>query len=127
MPRPTKPMRRTAELQRTAGAKRTGLPPVERERRARIKAAVFERDGHRCVGERRIEGVLCSGLLTVHHIRKASAGGKYVPENLVSLCAGMNTWVEDAPERAWHLGLVQRRGDTLAECWERMRVAGLVA
>jgi hypothetical protein len=91
-----------------------------------IRAAVFERDGYRCLLGASSRAVRCVGRLTPHHLRKAGQGGPYAAENLVSLCEGCNGWVEDFPTTAYVLGLVCRAGDTLDECWERMRTAGLV-
>lgn len=79
---------------------------------AEVRERVFTRDRWRC----RLEGVgagPCSGPLTPHHRRKAGSGGAYVEPNLVALCAGHNTWVEDEPDRARLLfpHLVVREGD----------------
>lgn len=94
-----------------------------------VRNAVFVRDGHRCIllGSR-VSGVPdCSGdLCTPHHLKKTSQGGRYENTNLVTLCQGHNSWVEDFPIMAHDLGLVCRRGDTIEECWDRMRAAGLV-
>lgn len=102
-------------------AKRKRVKPVssrrlaEREARDEIRAAVFARDRWRCRLEdthrtdRRVP--TCRGVLTPHHVLKASQGGGYTEDNLISLCAGHNTWVEDAPNVAHELGLVRRRGD----------------
>jgi 5-methylcytosine-specific restriction endonuclease McrA len=69
-----------------------GIP----ERRA-IREAVFRRDGH-CVALDKWPGHRCFGEQkeTVHHLKKASQGGRYVEENLVWLCSGFNSFVEDA-------------------------------
>ncbi len=101
--------------------KRTRLKPMSDKRRAgigdrrAIREAVFRRDG-RCVawGRDRFDDRVppCSGdPFTAHHLRKASAGGGYSMTNLVTLCAGHNTWVEDAPNLAHEHGLVVRLGD----------------
>ena len=96
--------------------KRSPLRPMSRKRRrasagrAEIRAAVFARDGQHC----RLAGVTdagrCFGGLTPHHIVKASQGGPYTEENLVTLCSLHNSWVEDNPNHARALGLVRRGG-----------------
>lgn len=92
-----------------------------------VRAEVFARDGWRCLMAARKASHTCQGVLTVHHLLKASQGGRYELLNLVSLCAGANSWVEDWPVVAHDLGLVCRRGDTIEECWSKLRAAGLVA
>ena len=98
----------------TSQLKRTRLNPVsekmkaKRPEKARVRAAVFARDGHcvlldldpdhRCFGRR----------LTYHHLWKDGQGGPYSEENGVTLCAGGNSWVEDEPKKAEALGLVVR-------------------
>lgn len=83
----------------------------------RLRAAVLGRDGG-CVlhGETDRD---CSGGRTVHHRRKASAGGVWSLVNLVELCAGHNVDIEDRPayyRERWPW-LVVREGD--AE-WKRL-------
>jgi hypothetical protein len=82
------------------------------ESHAVIREAVFARDSHLC----RLRGVQeageCFGVLTPHHVRKASQGGTYSPENLVALCAHHNEQLEadaDLDRLARQLGLVVRR------------------
>lgn len=77
-------------------------------RRAKVREAVFARDNWTCrlATTRQVGG--CLGPLTPHHVRKASAGGPYVEENLVTLCSHHNSWVEDHPIAAQMLGLVER-------------------
>lgn len=112
--------------------KRTRLRPKQRPaeeiaERARVRADVFARDGHRCLLAARRDVPACSGTLTPHHLRKSGQGGSYTLRNLVSLCSFHNdSWVESHPDAAWALGLVCRNGDTLLECWDRLRAAGLV-
>lgn len=91
-----------------------------REQRDAVREFVFRRDGG-CVCAGVPEMGRCEGPLTPHHLRKASAGGEYQPNNLVALCARMNRWVEDHPDLAWELGLVVRRGERLSSCWKRLR------
>jgi len=113
MPPRSKPMKRVAMK-----ADRKGLTDEQRA----IRQAVFDRDGGCIVHRPR-----CTGRATVHHLVKAGQGGLYRQENLVTLCVTMNEWVEDHPDEAWALGLVCRRGETLAETWLRMAEAGLVS
>ncbi|GIV00869.1 MAG: hypothetical protein KatS3mg014_2521 [Actinomycetota bacterium] len=91
--------------------------------RPALRAFILRRDG-RCLLAGRGG---CAGPLEAHHIRKRSQGGRDEERNLVALCALHNTWVEDHPAAAWELGLVARAGDRLADCWHRMRSAGLTS
>lgn len=61
----------------------------------------------------------CRGRLTVHHARKASAGGGWQLENLHALCWFHNTDIEDRPDyyRSNWPWLVVREGD---EAWDRL-------
>jgi len=96
------PKRRQRPL-KPVSAKRAG----ERDERAEVRRAVFERDGgclligldpeHRCMGR-----------LTFHHLKKASGGGAYSIDNGATLCVGGNDEVEDRPLWATALGLVRR-------------------
>lgn len=67
----------------------------------------------------------CAGPGTPHHLLKASAGGRTDGENLVTLCAHHNRWVETEPELARRLGLVVRPGLDHAEAERRRRINGL--
>ncbi len=67
-----------------------------------VRYQVFNRDGWSC----RMHAEGCFGDLTVHHLRKASQGGTYTPENLITLCAYHNGWVEDHPIAAHERGMV---------------------
>jgi 5-methylcytosine-specific restriction endonuclease McrA len=78
----------------------------ENEYRAAIRQQVFDRDGG-CLLASEDAGE-CAGPDTPHHLLKASAGGPYTLDNLVTLCARHNTWVEDNPEHARRLGMVRR-------------------
>jgi len=82
------------------------------EERKEVREAVYRRDRWTCVLERtsrqRDDVPPCHGPLTPHHLRKASAGGAYSEENLVTLCRFHNGWVEDEPKLATELGLVIR-------------------
>lgn len=79
-----------------------------RKEREAVRLQVFERDHWICQARHKIRGDMCFGDLTVHHLRKASAGGKYEVNNLIALCAHHNGWVEDHPIEAEKLGLVWR-------------------
>lgn len=96
---------------------------AQRDERREIRTRVYERDSYRCVLWFDHQ---CYGGLSVHHLRKASQGGPYAPENLVTLCVRLNGWVEDEPDHYHRFGLVVRRGETLSSAWERMRRHGLV-
>ena len=93
-------------------------------RRRQIRLVVFARDNWCCQFPHHLHPeVPCRGGLTPHHLRKASAAGRYVPDNLLSVCVAANTWVELEPTAAWALGLVCRTGDSLAACWSRLHQA----
>lgn len=115
------PLRRTSRLAPISKKRAAGT-----EDRRAIRERVYARDGWRCrllasvgatyfsVNEDGLRGPYekvppCFGPLTPHHLLKASAGGPYTLDNLVTLCAGHNTWVEDHPATATALGLVIRR------------------
>lgn len=91
------------------------LPARNQERRpadveAEVRAEVYARDRYRCVLD--LPGMRmrlqlsttqlpqCSGPLSPHHRRKASSGGAYTVENLVTACVGHNGWIEDEPDTA---------------------------
>lgn len=106
--------------------KQTRVSPVSKKRkggalaRAAVRENVFARDGYRCVLDGKAAPDSCSGRLTFHHRRKASAGGAYVEENGLSLCEGHNGAVEDHPDLARLLygdWLVVREGD---DEWEQL-------
>lgn len=127
------PLHRKTPLRRTGRLRSGGMLQVRRRTpqefadRVRIRATVYARDGERCRLDGH-EGHECqSSLLTVHHLLKASQGGPYSVDNLVTLCAEANDWVEDNPDAAHSVGLVCRRGETVEDCWVQMRKAGLVA
>lgn len=86
---------------------------------------VIQRD-RRCILAGHPDAGPCFGPLTPHHLRKQSQGGAWTMGNMVTLCAAMNSWVEDQPRKAHELGLVIRHGETEEEAWEKMRSAGLV-
>ena len=120
----------------TSTLKRSRLRPFSVKKaalnatKAPIREAVFRRDGG-CVLQPmawRTSMPECFGGPTPHHLRKEKQGGEYVESNLVTLCAGHNDWVESGqPTLAWEMGLVCRAGDTLSDCWQRMRMNGLRA
>lgn len=108
-------MLRSAQLVRRSVLKRRArMAPVSamraatRDDRAAVREAVFERDHHQCqFPHDRVAWLPCMGGLTFHHICKASQGGPYSVANGLALCAAANTWVEDHPDEAYRLGLVQ--------------------
>jgi 5-methylcytosine-specific restriction endonuclease McrA len=81
---------------------------AEKPERDRVRAEVFTRDRNLC--QLRAEPGLppCFGALSVHHLRKASAGGSYSLDNLTTLCIGHNDLMEDEPLLAKRLGMVVR-------------------
>lgn len=80
---------------------------AQADHRNKVRFEVFHRDDWRCQLRDGSAGQ-CFGPLTVHHLRKASQGGKYEASNLVTLCARHNDWVEDEPAKAYAMGLVIR-------------------
>ncbi len=66
---------------------------------------MFARDGG-CVLAMEDAGE-CAGPDTPHHLLKAGQGGGYTLDNLVTLCARHNVWVEDNPDHARRLGMVR--------------------
>lgn len=108
-----KGLERHVELRhRPSIARRTGRLPAtsaktrrEADKRRAVTLAVFERDGFACRATDLDFGP-CFGPLTPHHLKKASQGGRFVPSNLLTLCAAHNDRVEDQPARARALGLV---------------------
>lgn len=90
-----------------------------------VRMEVFTRDGHACVLRGRVGP--CAGALTYGHLRKASQGGKYTPENGITLCVRCNEWCETAPREAHSLGLVIRNGERSVDAWATMQRCGLVS
>ena len=78
----------------------------ENEYREQIRQQVFARDGG-CVVAGEPDVGECRGQDTPHHILKASAGGPFTLDNLVTLCARHNVLVEDEPLWAQQRGLVK--------------------
>ena len=99
-------------MKRTPLKRRKPLNPVSAKKRAAapergaVREAVFERDGYRCRIGPLVPDVPCAGRLSPHHLRKASAGGKFDLDNLWTACIRHNDWVEDHPAQAGTLGLV---------------------
>jgi 5-methylcytosine-specific restriction endonuclease McrA len=97
--------------------KRTRIRPISDKKRrqlvanARVRAAVFARDGYRCQIAKIPDAGPCFGELTYHHILKASQGGAYTLDNGLTACSFHNDMVEDRPDWAHANGLVTRRGD----------------
>lgn len=111
-------MRRRARL-RPRSAKRR----ADAERRAVVYLRALERD-RGCL-LRALPGHECLGPLTPHHLRKASQGGAFEPENIVTLCALGNDEVEDHPAQAIEMGLVVNRFCDAEEAARRRRAWGL--
>lgn len=95
--------------------------------RARVRNVVFVRDGGCLLNQRPAYGGSCFGQPTVHHLRKASQGGAYTADNLVTLCAHHNDWVEVHPTVAHAIGLVIRAGETASDARARRRLVGLAS
>jgi len=108
------PLRRTPLKRGTSQLRRSPLKPMSEKRRdaipdrAQVRSQVFARDGYRCQAASLFLDVRCFGNLTVHHLTKASQGGTYTPDNLVTLCARHNDLIEERPTIATALGLVRR-------------------
>jgi 5-methylcytosine-specific restriction endonuclease McrA len=92
-------------------ARRNPLRRVSAKKMAEVRAhdeirlRVFARDDYTCQWP--LAEPACWGPLSVHHLRKASQGGKYTEENLTTLCVRHNDHVEDEPALARSLGLVR--------------------
>lgn len=102
MPRPSVPL-----------ARRSGLSPEspkrKKERAAyrRMKAAVYERDGHTCQAAALVPDVACGGPLDPQHVipRSAWAGGRLVAENVLCVCRRHHDWIGSHKQAAADLGL----------------------
>ena len=106
-------MKRSPITRRVGLARRSRLRPVsaarasEAKERVRVRGLVFERDGWRC---RMAPLGGCWGVLTFHHVKKASQGGAYSVENGATLCAFHNDLIEsdaDIAAVAESMGLVR--------------------
>lgn len=118
------PLKRTTELKRTGfkrnpdkppkPMKRTRLKPMSDTRRdelperRRVHDQVLARDGHKCLLRFAFPDQPCGGELHPHHLLKASQGGKYEPDNLLTACNVHNDMVETEPDIAAAMGLVRR-------------------
>jgi len=71
-----------------------------------IREAVFERDDWTCQIAR-LTDTPCAFGLSVHHLKKASQGGKYEESNLTTACIYHNDYIEDHPAWAKANGLVR--------------------
>ena len=76
--------------------------------RREVWKRVFDRDGGRCRVAPFLPDNPCHGELHPHHLLKASQGGEYTDDNLLTCCDHHNTWIEDNPREAEALGLVRR-------------------
>lgn len=100
--RPTAPLeRRTALAPESARRKR------ERPAYRRMRAAVFERDGHACQAAALVPTVACWGPLDPQHVipRSAWAGGRLVAANVTAVCRRHHEWIDANPTAAAALGL----------------------
>lgn len=102
-------MKRGGPLKRRTRLKpRSAKVEAARDEHAVVREAVFKRDSYTCRIAPFLPDLPCRGRLTPHHVLKASQGGKYTVENLVSACVFHNDWCEDNPDDAVALGLVKR-------------------
>lgn len=111
--KPRKALNRVSMKQGKQLAARKPIPQQSRRtradqpRRRKVRAAVFARDGYRCVLLDLVPGHECFGELTPHHRKKASRRGGYTLANLVSVCAwGNDVWIETHHDEATALGLL---------------------
>lgn len=119
------PMKRVAmKPRRKALAPRSPKRQLARLAEVELTELVFRRDGGCILREQTSHR--CFGPPTAHHLLKASAGGGWTEDNIVCLCAGANTMVEDQPDWARNMGLVIRWGITPDLAWERRVAAGLI-
>ena len=122
--------RDSAGVRRFAASRRKPLRSKSEKRAAQrdhelaVSDAVVRRDGG-CI-LRSLASHRCGGPLTVHHLRKQSAGGRWTLDNCVCLCASANTMVEDDPPWGRWLGLVVRYDIPPAVAWQRRVDCGLV-
>lgn len=102
MPRPSAPMPRRSGLA-AESTKRKG----ERAAYRRMKAAVYERDGHTCQAAALVPDVACGGPLDPQHVipRSAWAGGRLVAANVLCVCRRHHEFIDDQPALAADLGL----------------------
>lgn len=115
---------RSKQLRSKNRLRQTRLPASTIEARRRIRARVFERDQYRCQLAGLAGAGECFGGLTVHHRLKASQGGAYSLENLVTACAHHNGLLEaDARFAAAGIkaGLVVRSWQPEAETLREVR------
>lgn len=113
--------RLTALSSRTGLSRRAGLLTATRRRPSGFdpvtKARILDRDGHRCVVQRRCAGESDPSKLTVNHIQNRGLGGSTDPginsvTNGITVCWGCNGWLEDFPLIARRWGWKQPRGVT---------------
>lgn len=102
MPRPSAPMDRRAPI-----AKESTKRKKDRAAYRRMKAAVYERDGHTCQAAALVPDVACGGPLDPQHVipRSAWAGGRLVAENVLCVCRRHHDWIGSHKQAAADLGL----------------------
>jgi hypothetical protein len=122
MPRRSTPLRAKTGLRRSTALRARSskrADPARLEEEARVRSAVFQRDRGCLLRYQHVEWGECMGRRTLHHLRKASAGGTYTEDNGVCLCVRHNDDVEDDPPRARAWGLVVTAGITAEEAAAR--------
>lgn len=125
-PKRKTPLRGTSSLRRKRTLlQRSAITKARRRAVQPVVDEVFQRDGGCVLRTRTDVAGKCFGHPTPHHLRKQSQLGRWTVDNLVTLCAHHNGWVEDEPRKAWGLGLVVRQGESYAQAWAVMRNAGL--
>jgi 5-methylcytosine-specific restriction endonuclease McrA len=115
---------RSKQLRPKNRLRQTRLPTSTAVGRRETRAAVFERDRYRCQLAGLPGAGHCFGGLTPHHRLKASQGGAYSLENLVTACAHHNGLLEaDAgfAEAGIKAGLVVRSWQPEAETLREVR------
>lgn len=105
-----KPLSRGKPLERgrKALARRSEKGKRRDRERAKVRAAVLQRDGHRCVGVYVVPELRCWGPLDVDEIRPRGRGGDELDvDNCQTLCRGHHDWKHAHPEEAQRRGLTR--------------------
>jgi hypothetical protein len=80
----------------------------EKPERDRVRAIVWKRDGGKCRLAPFFPDEPCRGELHPHHLKKASAMGPFHEDNMMLACDRHNDLVEEEPDMAEAMGLVDR-------------------